>query len=340
MPTRLGSSPDVNEISKSFRRYGQFSPIRLRKHASKEGMYEVIFGNRRLAAAKSLGWKTIVADVVEASDVDALILAFSENEDRKDFSDFEKSFLLEKLHVLSGKSYSELAEMLGKSPSYVSQHVAMLHLFPETIAPEDEIGTVMQQLTEKHARILSRIEDTRERWTTAKLVIKANMGVRELERMVANSAKRASESSKPSSHARIKEIIRAYIDGINSRDVQSCAHAMSSHFSKFSHFPPFSKLDSSTAKEHLFRTLHDLKAYEVTIESIDLRISGNTAYAIMTLRNQYGSSTRTVTGRTRLTIILEKESDDWKIVHEHCSTASPLEFLSLYTDKVMPNILT
>ncbi len=340
MPARFAPTSDATEILSSFKRYGQFSPIRLRKHSSKDGMYEVIFGNRRLAAAKSLGWKTILADVVEASDVDALILAFSENEDRKDFSDYEKSFLLEKLHLLSGKGYSEIAEMLGKSPSYVSQHIAMLRLFPKTIAPEEEIRTVMQQLTEKHARILSRIEDDKERWTTAKLVIKANMGVRELEKMVANSVNRSSRSNKPSAQTRIKQIIRAYIDGINSRDVQSCAQLMSSNFIKFSHLPPLSKLDTSGATEHLFRTLHDFKTYEVTIESIDLRISGKTAYAIMTLRNHYGSPDRTVTGRTRDTVILEKESDDWKIVHEHCSTSTPVEFLSIYRDKVLPKIPT
>ena len=99
-------------------------------------MYEVIFGNRRLATAKHLGWRTILADVVDASDTETLIMAFSENEDRKNFTDYEKALLMEKLHSLSGKTYSEVAEIFGKSPSYVSQHIAMLHLFPRTIAKE------------------------------------------------------------------------------------------------------------------------------------------------------------------------------------------------------------
>ena len=331
---RVDLPTDIDSIAKSFSKHGQFSPIRVRKHPSKEGMYEVIFGSRRLATAKSLGWKTIIADLVEASDTEALIMAFSENEDREKFTDYEKALLLEKLHLVSGKSYSEVAEIVGRSPSYVSQHIAMLHLFPKGIVPDEVSKIVLQQLTEKHARTLLRIEDPKERWATAKLAVKATMGVRELERMVSNSNRRTFEPNRASSQTGIKQIIKYHIEALNSRDIGSHFAAISKkHFSKFSYFPPFSKLDWMTANEHLLGMLHDLRSYGVTVESLELRVVGKIAYAVATLHNHYANSAKTVTTETSLTIILEEEQSDWKIVHEHWSTASPARFLSLFTNE-------
>ncbi|MDA4131166.1 MAG: ParB/RepB/Spo0J family partition protein, partial [Thaumarchaeota archaeon] len=119
---------DIEDVFTTLQKHGQLSPIRIRNHPQKPGMYQVIFGNRRLAAAKKLGWETIRAEVVESSDSDLLLAAFCENVNRKDFSDLEKALLIEKIRNESGNTYTEIAAILGKSAAYVSQHVAMLHL--------------------------------------------------------------------------------------------------------------------------------------------------------------------------------------------------------------------
>lgn len=332
--TRLATA-DIGDISKSFESYGQFSPIRVKKkHSTKEEeTYEVIFGNRRLATARALGWKTILADVVEVSDCDALIMAFSENEDRANFTDYEKAILIERLHVISEKTYAEIAEMLGKSSSYLSQHVAMLHLFSEDETSEQERKIVLQSLTERHARVLLKIEDPSERWTAAKLVVKCGMGVRELENMISRQSKRSSlDMSRSNSKERIMQIIRSHIASMNSRDIASYFESVSkNHFTKFSCYPPLSRLDSNSASEQLFHMLHELRDYEAAIESSELRVVGNFAYALLTLRNKYANSQKAVTAEMRLTIIFERDHHDWKIVHEHWSSATPTKFLSLFT---------
>jgi ParB/RepB/Spo0J family partition protein len=335
----------IEDISKSFTNYGQFSPIRLRRKKkenalSSEESYEVIFGNRRVATARALGWKTILADVVDVSDYDALIMAFSENEDRANFTDYEKAILIEKMHAHSGKSYSEIGEALGKSPSYVSQHIAMLHLFSgdqEGIS-EEETKTVLQQLSEKHGRVLQRIDDPFERWAVAKLVVKSGMGVRELENMIARKSKKTSHLSCLTSKARITQIIKSHIESMNSRDIASYFEpVLKSHFTKFSCYPPLSRLDSAATSEQLFHMLHELKDYEATIESLDLRVVGNFAYALVILRNRYTTSERSITALMRLTMIFEKDRHDWKIVHEHWSSATPATFLSLFARQEVRN---
>jgi ParB family transcriptional regulator, chromosome partitioning protein len=333
--TRFATA-NIQDISKSFESYGQFSPIRIKKkHSTKEEeTYEVVFGNRRLATARALGWRTILADVVEVSEDDALIMAFSENEDRANFTDYEKAILIERLHALSGKTYAEIAEILGKSSSYISQHIAMLHLFTEDEeASEQDRKIVLQQLTEKHARTLLRIEDPFERWTAAKLVVKCGMGVRELENMIARKSKRSSlDMSRSNSKERITQIIKSHIASMNSRDIASYFEPVSkNHFTKFSCYPPLSRLDSNSASEQLFHMLHELRDYEAAIESSELRVVGNFAYALLTLRNKYANSQKAVIAEMRLTIIFERDHHDWKIVHEHWSSATPSKFLSLFT---------
>lgn len=340
MRTRIDCAPDIEDISKSFKRHGQFSPIRLRRHPLRHGSYELIYGNRRLAAAQALGWKTIHADVVDASDSDALIMAFSENEDRDDFTDYEKALLIEKLHLLSKRGYSEIADMIGKSPAYVSQHISMLHLFPKGVADDDETKVVLQRLSEKHARALLKIENPKERWNAAKLAVKAAMGAREIEKMATNARGRNLKAGDSSSRTKLRQIIKGHIEALNTRDIASYFSSVSKNrFSKFSYFPPLSKLDSETSKEHLFQMLHDLKGYKASIEFLDLRIVGKIAYGTVTLSNQYSNSAKTINAETRLTIIFEKEGEEWKIVHEHWSTASPSRLMSLFSKDEVQSIL-
>ena len=179
--------PQVEDVSLSFARHGQFSPICVRRHPTKSQRYQLIFGNRRLEAARKLGWKTIEANVIEANDDTMLFIAFSENSDQSDFTDYEKALLLENIHRQTGKSYQEIATMIGRSNAFVSQHVAMLNLFPLGVASEEERIKVLAALTENHARILSNIEDPRDRWNAAKLVVRSKMGVRELIKLYSRS---------------------------------------------------------------------------------------------------------------------------------------------------------
>jgi ParB family chromosome partitioning protein len=75
---------DITSLADSLKRYGQISPIVINKKNV------LIAGERRLTAAKSLGWKTIDAVVSEQSGKLAeLELEVEENLQRRDFSSEE-----------------------------------------------------------------------------------------------------------------------------------------------------------------------------------------------------------------------------------------------------------
>jgi ParB/RepB/Spo0J family partition protein len=331
---RLRTDEDIEEIAQSLKSHGQFFPIRLREHPFQSGRYQLIFGNRRVAAAKKIGWNEINAEIIKASDEEALTMALSENIDRKDFSDYEKALLLHKLNVLTGKTMEEIAALVNRSPAYVSQHISMLHLFPNSVAEPEEASEMLQLLSERHARALAKIGDPEERFSTAKLVIKANLGVRELEKICGRPPGSKIRTTAQRNESEIRRIIADMMDGLNSKDLSQFFRDISKrYFTMFSRFPPFNKMRTEEAMDYLSNVLRQMSSYRVKIEDLDIKIFQNFAYATFFELHRIGIMGKIVRTRTLATIIFAKEEGIWKIVHEHWSSANPSELVGLISGK-------
>src|SRR5579872_4646457 len=329
-PTRLSFDPDVSDLIPSMKSQGQLSAIRVRPHPSNPNRFQVIFGARRFIAAKKLGWKTIEAVVDNSSDVESLILAFSENSDRKDFTDFEKARIIQRLHDITGKSYAEVAEMLGKSAPFVSQHVAMLKLFPENVATKEERFKLLSILSEMQARVLSKIEDPVERWNTAKLAVASGISARELDRLYVRKAQGQGvrRAKRLSAKKAVLELMTEMISGMNLKDVQLCIRPVARDFSLFDDFPPYEKMDVEKARNHFLSILRSVDNYNQKIEDVQLKLGERFAYATVLCSYELSSGSKTAKMKSRGTVIFEKEKDlEWKVVHQHWSTLNPDVFL-------------
>lgn len=85
---------DLEPLKDSLKRYGLLNPITLTKE------YNLIAGQRRLEAARQLGWTTIDAVVIDTNDpVTLLEIELEENTQRSNFTEFE---LLEGYKQLEG----------------------------------------------------------------------------------------------------------------------------------------------------------------------------------------------------------------------------------------------
>ncbi len=320
------SNYDIEDLKESFKVQGQLSPIRVRPNRKKTGNYEVVFGNRRLRAATALGWKTIKAEIVDASDWEKVSMALSENLDRKNFSDYEIALLIDQLHSLSGKTYSEIASLINRSNAFVSQHVSMLELFPNGCAPENEKSVVLNSITERHARILTKIEDLGERWSTAKLAVSANLGLRELQRLASHHFERKIRQSSRDSRKVLTKLISDVIVGVSSNDLRPLFDSRSTHsYSLFSQFPPFLKLNREMAQDHLCSIIRESRGLRVRLQDLDLKIHGNFAYATMYVIHEVTYNGKALKNKTRTTMIFSKEDNFWKIVHEHFSPVESRE---------------
>jgi len=193
-----GSEEDITELSNSFAEVGQLNPVLVRPHPNMEGRFQLICGYRRYQAAKKLGWHTIRADVRDLSDEEATKIALTENVQREDLSDYEKAEMIEQLHTKYGKTYEEIASMIGKSRQWVTNHASMLRLFPSSFMENPEVKEVLKRLSEHNARILAKIKDPEEKLRFAKLAINEGLCVRELDKLVGRPKEKQPEASKPS----------------------------------------------------------------------------------------------------------------------------------------------
>ncbi len=77
----LGS---LEDLKNSLRRYGLLNPITL------NSKYELVAGERRLEAAKAIGWTSINANILDnLSELSQLEMEIEENNQRKEFTDEE-----------------------------------------------------------------------------------------------------------------------------------------------------------------------------------------------------------------------------------------------------------
>lgn len=75
---------DLEDLKESLRVYGLLNPVTLNDR------YELVAGERRVEAAKQLGWTSISANIINnLTDIDKLEIEIEENNQRKDFTDAE-----------------------------------------------------------------------------------------------------------------------------------------------------------------------------------------------------------------------------------------------------------
>lgn len=75
---------DLTNLKDSMKIYGLMNPITINRN------YELIAGERRLQAAKALGWTNINANIIDnISEVEQLEMELEENNQRKEFTEDE-----------------------------------------------------------------------------------------------------------------------------------------------------------------------------------------------------------------------------------------------------------
>ena len=175
---------DLTELEGSIERHGLLQPLIVR--SSGDG-YEVIAGNRRLAAVRSLGLKSVPAVVVEADDRSAYEMSLVENIQRRTLNpiDEAKAFLnyvrSREANGLGFGSITDLAASIGKSQEYVSNRLSLLRL------PEPTLRMLVEQksFTVSHAEGLATIADNKRAVNTlSALLVSRRISVRELERAI------------------------------------------------------------------------------------------------------------------------------------------------------------
>lgn len=118
------SYEDVDDLVQSLDSTGQQTPIGVTDDS--DGGYALVYGFRRLHAAKQLGWDSIDARVIQSgSEADLLILNLQENVTRKNLTPIEEAHAIQRI-LEAGKSESEIRKALGFTKTLITQRLALL----------------------------------------------------------------------------------------------------------------------------------------------------------------------------------------------------------------------
>ncbi|HHF3147739.1 MULTISPECIES: ParB/RepB/Spo0J family partition protein [Vibrio] len=166
----------LEELAASIQSQGIIQPIVVRQVES--GQFEIIAGERRWRAARQAGLKRVPCLVKKVEDRAAIAMALIENIQREDLNVIEEAQALERLQDEFTLTHQQVAEVIGKSRTTVSNLLRLNQL-------ESNVKSlVADKLLEMgHARALLALQGEKQ-VEVAQQVAKKQMTVRQTEQLV------------------------------------------------------------------------------------------------------------------------------------------------------------
>ena len=176
-PRKVFEDKELMELCDSIKEFGIIQPIIVKR--DNKGMYLVIAGERRLRAASLAGLKKVPAIIRDADDRDSALLALVENVQRENLSYIEEAAAYKRLMEDHGLTQTEIAKRVGKQQSTISNKIRILAL------PEDiQFVLAENQLTERHARALLKVEEEKVRKMILERIIEHGLNVKQTEKLI------------------------------------------------------------------------------------------------------------------------------------------------------------
>ena len=174
---RLAFDEDaLNELAKSIRQHGIIQPLVLRKVGNK---YEIIAGERRYKASYIAGLTKVPAVVIDLNDNESAEVAIVENIQRKNLSALEEAKSYKKLLDRGYLTQDELAIKMGKTQGSISNKLRLLNL-SEVV----QNALLNNEISERHARSLLRLEDNEEQEEVLHRIISERLNVRDTDTLI------------------------------------------------------------------------------------------------------------------------------------------------------------
>lgn len=181
---------EIEELANSIKRHGLLQPILVRKTG--DG-YEIIAGERRWQACRSLGMETIPVRFWLADDTEAFEAALVENIQRSDLNPIEEAYGYKRLMERKGMTQSEVAQTVSKGRSTIANALRLLDL------PEEAQQLLFEEkITAGHARAILSVPTLEGKKSLTNKLMEEKLSVRETEaiaRLLAGCEKAASTPS-------------------------------------------------------------------------------------------------------------------------------------------------
>ncbi|MGN1091111.1 MAG: ParB/RepB/Spo0J family partition protein [Alphaproteobacteria bacterium] len=172
-PRHIFAPEELNDLISSIKTKGVLQPLLVRQIGN--NIYEIIAGERRWRASKEAGLKEIPVIIKDFNDEETLEVSLIENLQRQDLNPLEEAQGYQRLLDEFNRTQEELADVVGKSRSYVANILRLLDL-PDGVKSYLEQGAI----TAGHARALLNAKNPEK---LAKRVVEQGLSVRQTEQL-------------------------------------------------------------------------------------------------------------------------------------------------------------
>lgn len=164
-------------LAESVRQHGVLQPILVRPLPN--GSYQIVAGERRWRAARMAGLTEIPAVIKELTDKETAQIALIENLQREDLNPVEEALGYQGLMNNYDMTQAEVANVVGKSRSTVTNSLRLLEL-------GDEVRKLLEngELSTGHCKAILGVTDQKKQLEIAKEVVAKKLSVRQTEQLV------------------------------------------------------------------------------------------------------------------------------------------------------------
>jgi len=176
-PRKVFDEEKINDLAASIKEQGIIQPLIVTQVGPNR--YELIAGERRLRASKIAGLAEVPVIIKSADTEKMLELAIIENIQREDLNAIEEALAIKELIDQFGYTQEEAAKSLGKTRVSVANSLRLLNL-PKLVQDDVSAG----RMSAGHARALLSITNLQEQLQLREKILRSNLTVRDIEKMV------------------------------------------------------------------------------------------------------------------------------------------------------------
>ena len=206
-PRKEFESEALSELADSIRQYGVLQPLLVAP--GKGDTYILIAGERRLRASTMAGLGMVPVIVSEYTTQQIAEIALIENLQRKDLHYLEEAEGYEKLVNIFHLTQESMAIRVGKKQSNIANKLRLLRL---PVSVRNKLHD--SDLTERHARVLLKLENEELQKAVLQKVLKGHLNVKQTEALVEKTLKEAGKLDQKKPRLVIVNDVRIYLNSI------------------------------------------------------------------------------------------------------------------------------
>ena len=167
----------INELAESIKENGLIQPIVVRPIDNDK--YEIVAGERRYRACHRALLENVPCIIQNYDDMHLAQVALIENIQREDLTPIEEAKAYKMMLEEYNLTQTQIAEQVGKKQSTIANKLRLLNL---PIEIQDAL--LERKITERHARALLSVEDSKTQISTMKKIIDKGLTVKQTEELV------------------------------------------------------------------------------------------------------------------------------------------------------------